>query len=158
VVASNGKVLDSVFALTVEAKDHYFGGVISKAELPNDLPIMVKGLNGNWDAGIYDRKSGEFRRIGIFEATAYVTLDISSERDIFIGNLLVCDNLQVKLAVTKINKDGIEFEAHNPTDQLAPITIRSSKRLGLFPVVMKQCVLNPGESKVFVTSPSKIQE
>jgi len=152
---SQGKVLENVFILTLEAKDYCASGMISKADLPNDLPIIVKGLNGNWDAGVYDRKTGEFRRIGIFEGAGYATLDLSNDRDVFIGNLLMCDNPEIKLTLTEIDKNGIELEAHNPTDQAVSITITSSKQLGLFPVVSEKFALNAGESKIFTVSAAK---
>ena len=58
VEARAGKVVDRRFFLTLEAEDHAFSGRIVKAyarPLPIHLPVIVRGLNRRWDAGIWYR-------------------------------------------------------------------------------------------------------
>lgn len=144
---TNGEVLDDVYALTLQAKDYYVAGAISKADLPNELGIIVKGINSNWDAGVYDKETKKLKRVGVFENTAYLTLDTTKKKDFFIGNLLTCDNTEIKLTLLKADKDIVEFEAHNPTDKEVGIRIRSPKEIETILRIDKETTLKPGESK-----------
>ena len=144
---SRGQVESQVFTLVLQADGYAAEATGTPAPLPNDLPLLVRGVVENWDAGMLDRDTGELRRCGVFEGTAYLTLDINQKpRRIVVGNLLTCDHPQVKLSLLQ-DQDGWRIEAHNPTEQNVQTTVQVAAWLkGLVPPVKAAVRLRAGET------------
>lgn len=140
-----GTIKDYAFALTLQADKYQVKGTIASAPLPNELPIIVKGLSNNWDAGMIDLDTKELRRCGVFGNSAYLTLDINKKsRNIVIGNLVACSNLEIKLTLFKEN-DNWYIEAHNPTDQEIRAEIQVAEWLrDILPEYNQSVSLQPG--------------
>ncbi|PJB70402.1 MAG: hypothetical protein CO095_08970 [Armatimonadetes bacterium CG_4_9_14_3_um_filter_58_7] len=147
-----GSVEDTCFTLTVQAKDHGFAGRITEARLPIQLPTRVQGLNPRWDAGIWykgkvTRLISEWlvNEVGeryverrqrqeadpllhipvLADGTGILQIDTDfGDKDIFVGNLLVCDNAELCLTLTDTRPGKAAFVAHNPTDELIACTVK----------------------------------
>jgi hypothetical protein len=153
VKVSRGQVESQVFTLVLQADGYAAEATVTPAPLPNDLPLLVRGVTENWDAGMLDLDTvgaepcARLRRCGVFEGAAYLTLDINkAPRHIVVGNLLTCDHPQVKLSLLQ-DKDGWRIEAHNPTEQAVQTTVQVAAWLkGLVPPVKAAVRLRPGET------------
>ena len=146
---THGEFVEKKGRLILSAKDGYISGKIKTASLPNNLlPIVVRGINKNWDAAVYYPKKKLLRRIGVSKNNvAYVVVDTSEDREIFIGNLLTSNIPQVKLTLWKD-----KIIVHNPTDKSLKVEVKSP----LYKSVNIECTLLPGESKSFpFNSPRK---
>ena len=136
----HGRVLSTTYTLTLQASNGYVRGDVSKAKLPNGhLGVIVKGLNDNWDAGIYDTKTRTLRRVGTYHGAAYVLLNTSGTNEFVIGNLVEADKPFVKLTVVKFGRHRLAVIAQNPTDR--PATFRVSS---LFSATARKCRLAAG--------------
>ena len=124
-----GKVVDTTLLLTVAADGGAFSAKVSQAALPVDgLTVKVEGVNNNWSAGIYGRDNGILSRIGGRDGVVWANIDISRDRDLFIGNLLTCDAAELILIFLEGDDKGCTFQAHNPTDAAIVTTVRSHPR------------------------------
>lgn len=148
----HGRVVDTVYALTLETQDYYVSGKISNAALPNDLPVIVTGLNPNWDAGAYDKETGRLERIGVFEGMGFYALDIRRTRNVFIGNLLTCDRPEIKLFLLRMGSNGTQFEVHNPTATRIAVTVKGASQIPALSKIEKSCTVGAGESKIVFIS------
>jgi hypothetical protein len=121
-----GKVLDTRVYLRAQAENGGFSARISKAPLPVDgLTVKVEGVNNHWSAGIWDRDLKILSRIGGRDGAVWTNVDLTADRNIFIGNLLTCDNPELLLIYLDGDDKGCVFQAHNPTDGAITTTVRS---------------------------------
>lgn len=144
-----GKIREQVVALDLEAEKGGFSAVISQANLPLRLPIRIWGLNDQWSAGIYDRKEKRWNPFGIIagEGVGYASLDTSqAETDVFIGNLVQCDNPKLVLTFLENGNGKKKVVAHNPTDREIAATVQATE--GFDPIAgFKESVkVPPGDS------------
>lgn len=146
---THGKLINDIYGLTLEAENYYVSGSLASPELPNPLPLIVKGLNGNWPVGIYEEDTETLRRLGVYENTAYAVIDTPRQGQLFIGNLLICSEPEIKLSLLRIGEKFVELEAHNPTDKERSFTIKSPGPLKIIPALKQRCILKPGESRQF---------
>ena len=146
---SHGSVLETICLPVLEAGDYYVEGNISQAPLPNELGLCITKLNSHWDAGMQDRTTGSLRRIGVCPAnsTGYLTIDTSQKRSFVIGNLLTCDNSEIRLALLSEKDSNIEIEVHNPLAEKAKVVVKSP----FYPDLKKSVSLKPGESQRITT-------
>jgi hypothetical protein len=151
VTPRRGKILDTTFVLRLQAEGGGFAGRISEARLPLLLPVFVEGLNDRWPCGIWyqgsctlqqpvwtmDRVHNRFARRESRQATDEVIrfgstdgvgmLQVDTEtgdRELFIGNLLVCDQPEVALELDDLRPGRTRVTANNPTDRELAVTIR----------------------------------
>ncbi len=101
----HGAVLGMRYVLELQAEDGGFGGVIGKAKLDTRLPVRVHGVNPNWTCGIVDRAETSWLPLGVMvdlkltpeqqsastRYAAHAALDLSTDRDVWIGNVVLCD-------------------------------------------------------------------
>ncbi|MDY6913031.1 MAG: hypothetical protein SVT52_01035 [Planctomycetota bacterium] len=147
---THGRLIDATLTPTMEAEDYYLEASVSRADLPNELGVAVRGLNANWDAGLVQAGSEDIRRIGVLKDAGYFTLNTSQKHELKAGNLLVCDNQAVRLVLTGYSADQITFEAHNPTDNETAVTVTSP----FFKALREQCKLPPAASRIFTVQRS----
>ena len=64
-----GEVSDQKYFLSLQSEDYGFSGRIVKREgkrLPINLPVMIRGLNPRWDAGIWYRGESKLEVVGLY--------------------------------------------------------------------------------------------
>jgi len=147
-----GTVLDEVFSPEFEAADYGIRATFSKTDIPAGLGLKVYGLCPNWDVSLYDIDAGELdRNVSMDEAVAYVNLDVSRQRNIFVGNLLNSDREDIFINVFEASVQELRFAVHNPTDEMVKATIRTVGGVDIPPVV-ETVELSPGQTKHFEKS------
>ena len=85
-------------------------------------------VNNNWSAGIWGRDSRILSRVGGRDGIVWANIDISRDRDLFIGNLISCDQPDLVLIFLEGDQERSVFQAHNPTDEAIAATVRSHTR------------------------------
>ncbi len=145
VTAQQGQVLDTQLFLTVQAANGGFSGVITPTELPVDgLTIRVQGVNHNWSAGLWERGKGLLSRVGGRDGTLWANLDISKGNDFYVGNLLVCDQPELRLTLLENGPQGCTFQAHNPTDQPLTATVKRAEGFDRLPAFERMITVPAG--------------
>ncbi len=145
---TKGKIIHKVLVPVLHADRYTVKGEITKAELPNDLGVEIRGLNPNWDVGLYNRITGQIRRIGVrrkdqiikevgyFTTTkspetgdGYFTANINYNNLKFIaGNLLLCNNPHIRLHLYipyKVKIEGTKQQVKTIQTGPAEITINN---------------------------------
>lgn len=175
VVPSSGKVLSTFYVLKVKAEDGGFAGRFTRAELPSDLPVMVEGLNENWQAVVWYKGSLQFKRPEwtkdeyqkaicvmkdrtvedaiypgpVQEGIGYFGLDIElSDRDVFIGHPIICNNPEIRLQLLDWRKGKAKIEVHNPTPKPVACTVRNGKGFDLMGSFSKNVTVPAGQSLI----------
>ena len=180
VTPSVGTVADTCFTLTLQAHEYAFAGRVSEAKLPLPLPTRILGLQPSWDAviwykGTVTRVVPEFtsNELGeltverhrrqetnalihipvLADGTGLLQIDTDvGEKDVFIGNPLVCDQPDVVLTLVDARSGRAAFVAHNPTD--VPLTCQVTAAAGFTLLgTFTKPVYVPGGSSVRVPLP-----
>jgi len=153
VSVERGELLDAVYAPTLRADEHGVICKISKADLPNPLGLRVTGLNGNWDAGVFDLDEKKLvKRVAIYDGTGYLVLDTGRPRRAFIGNLLVADVQDVSINVLRLDRAGGHAIVHNPAPKPVETEVRLAPGLPDVPPLRRRIKLPPGAER-YVTWP-----
>ncbi|HEY3416510.1 MAG TPA: hypothetical protein VGM23_06475, partial [Armatimonadota bacterium] len=143
----------------------------TQAKLPLDLPVFIDGLNERWPAGILYQGRNELmvpvwridkvgnryaelvktpgenqlRRFAINNGTGMLQVDTEiGDKDIYIGNLLVCDNREIILSLDDARPDKRIITANNPTDTPVTCTIKPGPGFDLLGNFSKTVTLQPG--------------
>lgn len=151
VTPTRGEVLDTRYVLRLRAEGGGFAGRVSQATLPLDLPVFIEDLNERWPAGILYRGENEllvpawrFNRVGdryaererragsnqllrfpVEQGVGMLQVDTElGARDVFIGNLLVCERPEVFLGLDDARPGKAVISANNPLDEPVTVTIR----------------------------------
>ena len=175
ITSSIGKAESKEGILYLTPDKGAFRGKISAANLPIDLPVIMKGLNPNWDAGIvyYGKNkirtpmysSNEYLQRSVFmhdvehqdylihfpmleNGDGYLQIETSRARDLFIGNMLICDVPELVLTVVDTAAGKRKFEAHNPTDKVIKATVRPAEGFTLLGKFSRQVEVKPGASVI----------
>jgi hypothetical protein len=131
-----GTLCDAVFFFTARANENEAAFALGPQNLIIELPIRVRGLENNGCAAVYSAKRPWFRFIPVdAEGTAWFQEPIEQNSAMWVGNVLVCDNKNVKLTlVVDGQTEGKPplIEAHNPTDRDVAATLRSPRHAPLF--------------------------
>jgi hypothetical protein len=166
VIPSSGKVLGSRYVLELQAQDGGFGGVIGKAKLDTRLPIRVHGVNPNWTCGIVERNEKWWLPLGVMDDlkltseqqaaptsySAYAALDITKDRDVWIGNVVLCDQPELKLTLLPEGDGRFSIEAHNPTTKPVSATITVPDGLWMIKAGSKKIDIPAGASTLIAWS------
>lgn len=171
VIPSCGKVKDTKFILKIEAENNGFAGKISACRLPVQLPVFIEGLNERWPAGIWykgrnrlflpvwkmDKVHNRYSirqefvfqdpvfRFGILNKTGMLQVDTEiGDKEVYMGNLLVCDHPDVFLELEEINCQKVKIFANNPGDREITVTIKPPAGFNLIGEFAKKVTLAPG--------------
>ncbi len=171
VKATQGRVVDTRFVLHLQAANYGFAGTVSQAKLPIDLPVFIDGLNPRWPAGIlYKGKNtlmtpvwrftpvgdryvervpfpgeNQLLRFGIRGDRGMLQIDTEhAARDLYIGNLLVCDHPEVFLQLDDARPGKVAISANNPTDAPLTCTITPGPGFTLLGNFTRTITLPPG--------------
>ena len=111
-----GTVVSQRYILRVDGnKERGFSGQLT-GKLISTLPIAVSGLNDRWSAHLFDRQLKKARPVGVFEGTAWATVRLAGDADLFVGHPVTCDAPDVFVQVTQTGERRWHLELHNPTD------------------------------------------
>ncbi len=80
--------------------------------------------------------------------SAYAALDVSRDRDVWIGNVVLCDQPDLKLTLLPEGDGRFSVEAHNTTDKDITATIRTAPEFSLIPPFTTQASIKAGTSKI----------
>ncbi len=169
-----GAVLGTRYTLKLKAEGYGFAGRITQARLPLHLPTLVAGLNPRWHAGIWykgrtaltvaewvvndmnQRFAVRKRRNVVNEIQSFPVMDDGTgflqvdtsilDKEVFIGNLLVCDNPQVWLTLVDRRPGKAAFVAHNPADDPITCTVRPAPGFTLLGRFSRKVELPAGAS------------
>jgi hypothetical protein len=145
-----GTAEDAVFFFTVRAKENEAAFVLGPQELIIDLPIRVRGLDHNGCAAVYSTRRPWFRFIPVdAEGTAWFQEPIDEKNQVWVGNVLVCDNKDVKITLVADGQTEGELpfvEVHNPADQEITASLHSPAGAPVFGGLAATVKLPPGDS------------
>ncbi|MDD5708090.1 MAG: hypothetical protein PHR35_19400 [Kiritimatiellae bacterium] len=171
-----GSVISTRFALGLKAQNHGFAGRFTQAKLPMLLPVWIDGLNDRWPAGIWYRGTHEFMeptwtmdevhnrysrrgritvtdrllRFGVLDGKGMLQVDTEiGEKQVYIGNLLVCDTPAVILELEDWRKGREKIVANNPTDAAVTVTVRPGPGFDLLGRFEKMMTIPAGGMVVF---------
>lgn len=144
--AIKGRIENASFILSLQANEYEALLKFKNAKLPYGLGIRIKGINSNWDAGVFLKGKNEIRRIGVSdEGVGYCFLETIPEEEFFIGNLITCDDPDIRLQIICDTKYGYLLIAHNPHSKRVTISLKCPD---ILPYELKEKILtiNPGET------------
>lgn len=171
---SIGRVVGHEYVVRIEADSHAVVARVSACKLPVPLPVMVAGLNPNWDAGIWYkgknrlveahwkrdetlhrytkrvavRGRDQMRRIGVLpDGTGTLQIDTAiGDKSVFIGSFLVCDQPELRLTLVDWRRGRVRFDAHNATDQPITCTVEPAQGFDLVGRFSRKVTVAPGQS------------
>ncbi|MBI4023413.1 MAG: hypothetical protein HY360_00425 [Verrucomicrobia bacterium] len=127
-VMKAGAFVDGRFFFTAMADKNETVLTIGPRDLIIDLPFRIKGLEDNGCVAVYSRIRPWFRFVPVVKGVAFFQEPILPANELWVGNILVCDNKDVKITVvTDGLKDGNKpfVELHNPTDKQLDVSVIS---------------------------------
>ncbi|MHB9133244.1 MAG: CehA/McbA family metallohydrolase domain-containing protein [Armatimonadota bacterium] len=144
-----GNFVDGTFFFTTRAVKNESAFSLGKRDLIIDLPLRVEGLVDNGCAAVYTKNRPWFRFVPVVNGTAYFQESTQAANELWVGNIFVCDNKAVRLAVVVDGQaDGKKpfLEAHNPTDKPITATITSPKHTPLLGGISARVTIPAGDS------------
>jgi hypothetical protein len=112
-----GNLKDSRFIAYLESDKYGVSGEIQPyKDAPYSLPLIIDGLNLNWDSGIW-KEGEEIKYFGVFEGKGITKIDIKNGGKFYAGNLIFSDNMDLRLNIVKWDKNEIIIEVNNPTER-----------------------------------------
>jgi len=115
-----GSLGDGACFFTAEARAGEAAFALGPQQLIIELPIKVHGLEDNGCAAVYSMARPWFRFVPVHQGTAYFQEPIEAANPMWVGNLFLADNKQLKLtAVIDGHDPGVPplLEIHNPTHE-----------------------------------------
>jgi len=112
------------------------------------LPVVVEGLQPNWDAWVLDRtlKAPNWRQIVKVDGTAYAVLFNDTKKDYYLGHPVQGDNPTVKISLCNTLQQEWQVTLHNPTDAAITTTVWSDKNWPAFRLARKKVTIPAGSS------------
>ncbi|MCM8785078.1 MAG: hypothetical protein NC899_02365, partial [Candidatus Omnitrophica bacterium] len=100
-----GRFLDGTFFFTAEAENNEALFTLGPQNMIIDLPIRVKGIEDNGCAAIYSTVRPWFRFVSVYNDTAYFQEPIEKENKIWVGNIFVSQDKNLKITVVVDGQD-----------------------------------------------------
>lgn len=148
-----GTLEDATFFFTARSTANEAAFTLGPQELMIDLPIRVHGLLDNGCAALYSTLRPWFRYVPVDEhGTAWFQESIDRANSMWVGNVFVCDNSDVKLTlVVDGQTEGAPpfLELHNPTDHEITTSIHSPANTPIFGGISADLVLSAGDSTFY---------
>jgi hypothetical protein len=145
-----GALDDAVFFFTARAKENESAFVLGPQKLMIDLPIRVRGLDRSGCAAVYSTRRPWFRFIPVDAAgSAWFQEPIDEKNQMWVGNVFVCDNKDVKITLVADGQAEGELpfiEVHNPADREIAATLRSPAGAPVFGGLAATVKLPAGDS------------
>jgi hypothetical protein len=115
----------------------------------NDLPIRVSGVQDNGCAAVYSSVRPWFRFVSVMGDTAYFQESIDKANEIWVGNIFVADDKQLKLTVVVDGQGPGKpsfIDGHNPTDKEITTTVLSPAGTPVFGGTTGQVKIPAGDT------------
>lgn len=144
-----GTIEDATYFLTLRAEQNEARFNIGSQQLMADLNFRIRGVEDNGCAAVYSSTRPWFRFIAALDETAYFQDSIAQPADIWAGNVFVCDNKEVKIALVMDGQqqgDMPFIEAHNPTQQEVKTRVWSPPHTPVFGGIRREVTLSAGDS------------
>lgn len=139
---SRGRLLKGGYPLVLEARNNGVKINLKKTDLPNFLPVEVRGINPNWTSGVYDFSSQKFHPLGLLGERMYTVVDLKEDKDLYWGNILILNRPEVIAELVEETPTGsLLLRLHNPLNKKVRVRVEAPV---LTPKV-KQITLTPGE-------------
>jgi hypothetical protein len=140
--------------LTPGGDDHAIVAEFAAADLPNPLGIAVDYMKERWDAAIVDLDERELtRHCAIFRGEAWLVLDLTCPRRVFIGHPVVADDPDVFITVCSLSAEGGEIIVHNPEPERRTVRLRTEPGLAELLTWEQTVKLDPGETRTLRIDP-----
>jgi hypothetical protein len=112
------------------------------------VPILVTGLNPNWDAWLLDRTRGapNWRQLQVLDGTAYAAIPGDVELNHFLGHPVVADDTSLVISLCNTLPGKWLVTLHNPTAEAIQTTVRSVDAWTPFSLKPRQVTVAPGTS------------
>ncbi|MGC9316445.1 MAG: hypothetical protein ACP5KN_00245 [Armatimonadota bacterium] len=134
--------------LTAKAQDCGIVAHLSAADLPNPLPVQVQGMRERWDAAIVDLNEGRMtRHCGTWEGAAWLVVDVTRERRLFIGHPIAASDPDVIVSVASLDEAGAEVIVHNPTPEPRSVSLRTAPEIAELLQWQRDVDLAAGETR-----------
>ncbi|HEY3417312.1 MAG TPA: hypothetical protein VGM23_10560, partial [Armatimonadota bacterium] len=139
---AQGKLLDMPLSELHAAVDTAEGTATIKLTRPafdtNCQPLIIAGVNPNWTTGNFEKPTGLFRPIGVFDGKAYCQLPgTKANVTVVIGNIVRADKPEIRIeAFQETNESGkptgkFIVDANNPTTTDLTVTFTVPKAFDL---------------------------
>lgn len=166
-----GKIKSTEFILKIKAENYGFYGKITQCKLPLQLPVLIEGLNERWPAGIWYKSKNQLFlpvwkmdkvfnrystrqefvlenpifRFGVFDGMGMLQVDTETDdKEIYIGNLIICDNPEVFLEIEEIKQGKLKIFINNPTDKSIKVKIKPGPGFTLIGDFTKEVIIPEG--------------
>jgi hypothetical protein len=130
-----GTLRDAVFFFTAQADQGEARFTLGPQDLIIELPVRVAGLEDNGCVAMFSDRRGWFRFVPVVDGMAYFQEDIGQANNMWVGNILLCDNKAVRMTVVVDGQaeGSVPFvEVHNPTDEVVNARVHSPAHTPLF--------------------------
>ncbi|HEY3378548.1 MAG TPA: hypothetical protein VGL77_13735, partial [Armatimonadota bacterium] len=145
---TQGKVADLAYVATCQAENYGLTGNVASAQATSyTLPLVVRGVNYNWEAGTW-RPGHDPEEIGVFEGNAWARVDVGKAGEFYVGNLVLASEPDLRLSIIRWTADTLELEAHNPTDRTITATITNAAAIRDHLQVKREITLAAGSSQI----------
>jgi len=143
---NRGQILDTTYLLRLKADGNIAAFAIGGFRLDNPLPVVIEGLQSNWDAVMLDSNTGQLHRVGVFEGKGWLTVEVRKEkRHIWVGNAIICNRPEMKLSLFQRGRNWL-IEVHNPTDRSLSVKLQVASWLkGIVPAFETTMRLESGQ-------------
>ena len=155
---TTGKLQQFKYWLKLVADDGAARLNVAKTEnLPLDIPVVVQNLNGNCPAGVYDNSTLAFRHIAVDPAgNGYLEINPNEgAKDLFIGNLVTCDQKEVRVNVVSGRTGAAEIIVQNPTDTDLTCVLTGQKNFPPLAAFQRDIVVKAGSDQHLQTTLAK---
>ncbi|MCM8769148.1 MAG: hypothetical protein NC911_05670, partial [Candidatus Omnitrophica bacterium] len=156
-----GKFLDGTFFFTAEAENNEAQFTLGPQNMMIDLPIRVKGIEDNGCAAIYSTVRPWFRFVSVYDNTAYFQEPIEKQNKIWVGNILVSEDKNLRITVVVDGQDENSppvIEIHNPTERTVKTKVYSPSNTPIFGGMNFEVTIPAGESKFYRIKEKKLVE
>ena len=126
---ARGRLMGIAYEAQVEADAFGAAGEVAPAQkAPFELPLVIAGLNRNWDAGLW-REDGALDFFGVFEGKGFARLDVTKGGRFYAGNVITAQDPRLRLSIIRWDDKGIQIEANNPTGTEITALVETPKEI-----------------------------
>ncbi|HEY3397646.1 MAG TPA: hypothetical protein VGM19_08310, partial [Armatimonadota bacterium] len=110
------------------------------------LPVAVRGVNYNWDAGLW-RPGQDLTPVDTFEGTAWARLDVTKPGEFYIGNLVQAGDPALRVQILQWTATALRLDLHNPTDRAMECEVWTTPAIKDHCQVRNKVTVLPGTSQ-----------
>ncbi len=150
-----GRLVDTKFLLTIEAKAHEAQWKAGPRRMVIDLPVKLQGIEDNGCLAFYEKKLGHFVFVPTFDGQGLFQVAIDDGVDVWCGNVFISNHPKLRLTLIGAADRNPKLEVHNPTDNSITATITSPAHTPKFGGWSGNITVPAGSSKTIRIAPKK---